>query len=112
MEIMAAIKGVESLTRPCAVAIYSDSQYLVRGMNDGWAKRWKAEGWRLASGDKAKNVDLWDRLLNLCSSHEVSFHWVRGHANDPLNERSHQLAEAAARARSSNEDTGYEPMAA
>jgi ribonuclease HI len=108
MEIFAAIAGLEALKFPCRVTLYSDSQYLVNAMTKGWAKRWKANGWRRNKKDKALNVDLWKRLLAVCEQHEVRFAWVKGHAGHQLNERCDELAMTALRRPNLPVDEGYE----
>lgn len=107
MEILAAIRGLEALKVPCSVTLYSDSQYLVNGITKGWAKRWRANGWKRNSREKALNADLWERLLNLCSLHRVTFVWVRGHADIKENERCDILANEAAGQADLEEDHGY-----
>ena len=93
MELMAAISGLEALRRPSLVDIHTDSQYL-RGGITGWIKGWKRNGWRTADKSPVKNVDLWQRLDALVATHEVRWHWVKGHAGNELNERADQLARA------------------
>lgn len=95
MEILAAIRGLESLKEKCRVTLYTDSQYLVNAMEKNWAKKWRANGWMRNKKDPALNADLWARLLKLCEFHEIKFVWVRGHAGNPENERCDQLAVAA-----------------
>lgn len=112
MELMAAIAALGSLNRPCDVHVYSDSQYLVNGMERGWAQRWRLNGWQRVEGGAAKNADLWRRLMEACSAHEVSFHWIRAHSGDPFNERCHALASAVARRDPQTADDGYMPIAA
>jgi ribonuclease HI len=94
MELTAAIKGLEALTRPCAVDLYTDSQYLREGITS-WLKGWKARGWKTADRKPVKNEDLWRALDEARNRHDVTFHWVRGHAHDPLNHRVDALAVAA-----------------
>lgn len=96
MEIMGAIKGLESLKEPCDVTIVTDSQYLVNAVEKGWARKWKANGWMRNNKDKALNHDLWEKLLQLLSKHTVRFQWVRGHNGHAENERCDELAVAAA----------------
>lgn len=96
MEIMAAIKGLEALKEKCRVTLYSDSQYLVESMKQGWVKRWQANRWKRNKKEPALNVDLWKRLLELCAKHEVKFKWTRGHMGTPENERCDYLANQAA----------------
>jgi ribonuclease HI len=107
MEILAAIKGLEMLKRPCMVTVYSDSQYLVKAMSHGWATRWKRNGWRLSTNEPAKNVDLWDRLLALCTVHRVHFRWIKGHAGHRENERCDLLCAAAQQQKNLPLDQGY-----
>jgi ribonuclease HI len=87
MELLAAIKGLESLVEPHSVILFSDSQYLVNGMST-WIHNWKRKGW---SG--VKNVDLWKRLDALAGFHEIKWEWVRGHNGDPQNEKCNTLAQ-------------------
>lgn len=107
MEIYAAIQGLEALKEPCRVTLYSDSEYLVKAMTAGWAKRWKAKGWMRNSKEPALNPDLWERLLGLCAIHQVTFNWLRGHTGIPENERCDQLALQAQRRPDLSEDAGY-----
>jgi ribonuclease HI len=93
MELMAAIMALEALTRPCAVDLYTDSQY-VRGGVTSWIKGWKARGWKTADRKPVKNVDLWQRLEAAEERHDVAWHWVRGHSGDEMNERADALARA------------------
>lgn len=94
MEITAAIEALAALKRPCSVDLFTDSQYLRQGVTE-WMRSWKARGWRTAAGQPVKNEDLWRRLDEVRASHEVRWHWVRGHAGDPLNHRVDRLAVAA-----------------
>lgn len=94
MELTAAIKGLEALIRPCAVDLYTDSQYVRDGVTT-WIKGWKARGWKTADRQPVKNEDLWRILDEARNRHDVTFHWVRGHADDPLNHRVDALAVAA-----------------
>jgi ribonuclease HI len=110
MELMAAIKGLEALKEPCQVTLYSDSEYLVRAMTEGWAQRWKTRGWRRSHKEPALNPDLWDRLLALCQAHQVEFVWVRGHAGVRENERCDFLSSRALRGTDLPPDEGYEPQ--
>ncbi len=96
MELTAAIEGLKLLTRPCSVALYSDSQYVVKGIQS-WIKGWKAKGWRKADGKPVLNLELWKELDALCLKHRVDPHWVKGHAGHPENERVDQLASEAAK---------------
>jgi len=109
MEILAAIKGLEALKNPCSVTLFSDSQYLVNAISKGWARRWQANGWKRNAREKALNPDLWEELLRLCSRHDVTFIWVRGHANNTENERCDILSKEAAGGRDLKPDPGYAP---
>jgi ribonuclease HI len=91
MELMAAIRGLESLTRPCAVALTTDSQYVMKGATE-WMAGWKRKGWKTAGNKPVKNVDLWKQLAKALSPHTVEWHWVRGHTGHPENERADELA--------------------
>ena len=94
MELLGVITGLEALKERCAVKLYTDSKYVVEGITKGWAKGWKAKGWKKADGKPAKNPDLWDRLLNLLDKHQVEFVWIKGHDGHPENERCDALAVA------------------
>lgn len=96
MELMAAITGLEALREPCQVTLYSDSQYLVQSMNEGWVEKWRANGWKRNKKDLALNIDLWKQVLKLCEKHSVKFQWTKGHAGTPENERCDLLANEAA----------------
>ena len=82
--------------RPCQVDLYSDSKYLVDAFNQHWIDSWLKKNWKRGKNEDVKNVDLWKRLLKAKEQHQVSFHWVKGHADNPLNERCDQLATSAA----------------
>lgn len=105
MELLGAIAGLEALTCPCRVSLYSDSQYLVKAFQQNWIEGWVRRGWKNASGQPVKNPDLWKRLLRAMEPHEVTFHWVKGHDGNPGNERCDQLATAAADGDDLQEDT-------
>ena len=92
MELTAVIEGLKALREPCAVAVYSDSKYVVDGMTKGWAAGWRARGWKKADKSPALNPELWGELLDLCGKHQVSFVWVRGHAGNEYNNRCDKLA--------------------
>ncbi|MGE4280677.1 MAG: ribonuclease HI [Magnetospirillum sp.] len=91
MEMMAAIVALETLTRPCALTLYTDSQYVMKGMTE-WLRGWKARGWKTADKKPVKNDDLWKRLDAACARHQITWQWVKGHAGHPENERADQLA--------------------
>ena len=109
MELLAAIRGLEALKKPCHVTLWTDSTYLRNGIEKGWAKRWHARGWRLRTGEPARNSDLWQRLLGLCATHRVQLRWLRGHCGHPDNERCDQLAAAARQGHNLGEDIGFTP---
>ena len=91
MELMAAIKGLEALTRPCEVVLTTDSQYVKQGINQ-WVEGWKRNGWKTASKQPVKNQDLWQALDEAVKRHQVEWRWVKGHAGHAENERADQLA--------------------
>ncbi len=93
MELMAAIVALEALSRPCAVDLHTDSQYVRNGVTQ-WLAGWKARGWRTADRKPVKNEELWQRLEEAFERHDVAWHWVRGHAGDEMNERADALARA------------------
>lgn len=94
MELTAVISALSALKEPCEVELYSDSKYIIDAVTLGWAKKWKANGWKKANREPALNSDLWDKLLTLINKHSVTFHWVKGHAGHPENERCDALAVA------------------
>lgn len=94
MELLGVIAALEALHEPCAVDLYSDSKYVVDGITKGWAKSWRAKGWIKSDKKPTKNPELWGRLLDLLERHEVRFHWVKGHADNPYNNRCDELAVA------------------
>ena len=94
MELMGVITALKALKRPCQVDLYTDSQYVVNAIEKGWAKKWQANGWMRNKKDKALNPDLWQMLLDLLAVHQVTFHWVKGHAENPYNNRCDELAVA------------------
>ncbi|BAQ65480.1 ribonuclease HI [Geminocystis sp. NIES-3709] len=108
MEILAVIKGLEALKKPCRVNIYTDSQYVVNAISKGWAKKWQKNNWRRNGKEKAKNPDLWQILLQLCNQHQVNFIWVRGHSGNKENERCDRLAFHAAQGSDLEEDIGMD----
>lgn len=94
MELTAVIRGLEALKEPCAVALYSDSRYVIDGLSKGWAESWRKNGWKKADKKPALNPDLWERLLELTQLHQMTYHWVKGHADNPKNARCDALAVA------------------
>jgi ribonuclease HI len=100
MELTAAIKGLEALKEPCRVDLYSDSAYLVNAMNEGWLKRWAKNNWVKNDWKTSKkmpvaNIDLWQEILKLTTLHHVTFHKVKGHSDNPYNNRCDELAQLA-----------------
>lgn len=107
MELRAAIAALQALKRPCRVEIYTDSQYLQRGITE-WMPRWQRKGWRTARGGTVKNRDLWQALLEAMAPHEVHWHWLRGHTGHPDNERVDELAHQVARAQAASAESDVE----
>ncbi len=108
MELMGCIVALKNLKSPDKpVALYSDSSYVVNGINKGWAAKWRQNGWLKSDKRPAINPDLWDELLTLIARFNIRFNWVKGHAGNPLNERCDELAVATARSADLPEDTGY-----
>lgn len=91
MELMAAIKGLEALSRPCTVDLYTDSQYVRKGMME-WMKQWKINGWKNSKKEAVKNADLWQLLDELASKHQITWHWVKGHSGHVENDLVDALA--------------------
>lgn len=91
MELMAVIRALESLKRPCEVILYTDSQYVQKGISE-WIHAWKRRGWKTADRKPVKNEDLWRRLEAATHTHRIDWRWVRGHAGNPGNERADELA--------------------
>ena len=107
MELMGVIVGLEALTKPCRVTLYSDSKYVVDSDEKGSVQRWSKNNWYRTKSEKAKNADLWARFLSIYSTHQVRFKWVKGHAGVPENERCDELAVAAAQSYDTVPDLGY-----
>ena len=110
MELLGCIAGMEALNRPCIVDVYSDSKYLTDAFNQHWIESWRAKGWKRGRNEDVKNVDLWKRLLKAMEPHEVHFHWVKGHAGHPENERCDRLATGAADGDHLSEDIQEEDL--
>ncbi len=91
MELLGAINALSALKEPCEVKLYTDSQYIVNAINKDWLKAWKAKSWKRKDGE-LKNVDLWQQLDLLLSAHNVTFYWVKGHADNEFNNRCDTLA--------------------
>lgn len=92
MELMALIAALEQLKEPCEIDLCSDSQYVINGLQKGWAKGWRARGWKKADKSPALNSDLWARLLDLSEAHTIHYNWIKGHAGHSENERCDRLA--------------------
>lgn len=107
MELMAAIIGLEALTKPCNVLLYSDSQYLIKAFNEHWIDGWIKKGWKRGKNEDVKNVDLWKRMLEAKQKHNVTFIWVKGHAGHEQNERCDRLATTAADGNNLIDDVQY-----
>lgn len=91
MELVAAIRGLAALNRRCRVVVYTDSEYLRKGITE-WLAQWQARGWRTAARKAVKNEDLWRELAELAADHEIEWHWVKGHSGHPGNDRADMLA--------------------
>ncbi|MBN2281376.1 MAG: ribonuclease HI [Candidatus Marinimicrobia bacterium] len=108
MELLAVIEGLEALKyENSEVKIYSDSKYIVDAINQDWAVKWRANGWKRNKKDMAKNPDLWTRLLDLLEKHQVEFIWVKGHAGNPENERCDELAVQASMGENLSDDVEF-----
>ncbi|MBT8038656.1 MAG: ribonuclease HI [Gammaproteobacteria bacterium] len=94
MELMAAIAALEALSRPCRVALHTDSTYVMKGITE-WLAAWKARGWKTAAKKPVLNKDLWERLERAAARHDVNWHWVKGHSGVAENERADELAREA-----------------
>lgn len=94
MELLAVIEGLRALKKSCAVDIYTDSQYVQKGISE-WLPKWQKNGWRTSNKKPVKNQEYWQMLSEAASSHKINWHWVRGHAGHPENERVDQAACAA-----------------
>lgn len=96
MELLAAIRALQALKRPCRVKLYSDSKYLVEAMNKHWLDSWVKKGWKKSDKKPVKNVDLWKEFIEAKNPHDIEFIWVKGHNDNPDNERCDYLATTAA----------------
>ena len=92
MELTAVIRGLQALKEPCIVELYSDSKYVVDALEKGWAVSWRSKGWKKADKKPALNPDLWEILLELTEMHKLRYHWVKGHADNPMNNRCDEMA--------------------
>lgn len=107
MEILAALEALETLREPCRVTLFSDSRYLCDAVDKRWLASWRRNGWKTAAKKPVKNRDLWERLIPLLERHEVTFHWLEGHAGHPQNERADVIAREAASRKLLPPDTGF-----
>ena len=98
MELLAAIRALQALKRPCRVALHTDSVYVKDGITR-WIHKWRINGWRTSDKKPVKNAELWQELVDACEPHRIEWHWVKGHAGHPENERADALACAEAEAR-------------
>lgn len=94
MELTGLLEALRCLKESCEIELYSDSQYLINGLEKGWAKGWRARGWKKADKSPALNPDLWEALLTETGKHTLHYHWVKGHAGHPENERCDRMAVA------------------
>ena len=92
MELTAVIMGLEALKEPCIVELYSDSKYVIDGLQKGWAEGWRKRGWVKSDKKPALNPDLWGRLLDLTAKHQLRYHWIKGHAENEKNNRCDEMA--------------------
>ena len=92
MELTAVIRALSLLKEPCVVELWSDSRYVIDGLEKGWARGWKKRGWVKSDKKPALNPDLWDQLLTLADTHTLHYHWVKGHAENEFNNRCDELA--------------------
>ena len=97
MELTAVIEGLSKLKEPCIVELYSDSKYVIDGLQKGWAEGWKKRGWIKSDKKPALNPDLWEKLLELTQIHQMRYHWVKGHAENEFNNRCDEMAVAESR---------------
>ena len=110
MELMGPIRALQALEPRSTVVLRTDSLYVVKGIEKGWARSWRARNWMRTRTERAINADLWALLLDACDQHQVRFEWVKGHAGHRENERCDALATAAARASRLETDGGYETV--
>jgi len=108
MELMAIIKGLEALKKPCRVDLYSDSRYVVDALNKGWLDKWVKNNWVKGDREPVKNIDLWKVILELSRKHNITWNWVKGHSANQYNERCDQLAVEAYKVQNLAPDRGYQ----
>ncbi len=111
MEILAVVEALRALKEPCAVELWTDSQYVAKAIKEGWLAKWKRNGWQTSAKKPVKNRDLWLMLDPLLARHEVRFHWLKGHAGHAENERCDELARACAGSGALPADEGFEGQA-
>ncbi len=99
MELTAVIKALEALREPCSIKLVSDSKYVLDALTLGWAKSWRARGWKKADKSPALNSELWETLLELTEKHEITYEWIKGHAGHEYNERCDRIAQEEAEKR-------------
>jgi len=97
MELTAVLMALRELDGKCVVELFSDSKYVIDGLRNGWASGWRKRGWIKSDGKRALNPDLWGMILDLVDGHEMHYHWVKGHADNPRNNRCDELAVAESR---------------
>lgn len=97
MELTGAISALRALKEPCQVELYSDSKYVIDALSKGWARGWQKKGWVKSDKKPALNPDLWEQLLALVDRHQLHYHWVKGHASNPYNNRCDEMAVAESR---------------
>lgn len=107
MELLAVIKAIDWFEWKCSITVYSDSQYVVKAINNGWIKSWIKNGWFKSNGNKVKNADLWQQLIPLLDYHEFRIKWVRGHNGNKGNERADVIACSYRDKQTKNVDYGY-----
>jgi ribonuclease HI len=108
MELLAVIRGLETLHEECSVQIFTDSRYVQDAFAKNWIKKWRSNGWKTSLRQEVANKDLWIRLSELCKKHDYSFHWVKGHSQHQENNRCDELAVAAGKRLPLAPDYGYE----
>jgi ribonuclease HI len=108
MELSGAIEGLAMFENPVKVLLRIDSQYVVKGIMEGWAKKWRKNGWMRTKNEPAENYDLWKKLLELTEKHDVIFEWIKGHAGHDENERCDELARAVSAQKDLPADINYE----
>lgn len=110
MELKALVKALSLLKEPCRLKITTDSKYLLGGIDEGWLHLWKSRGWKTKQGDTVQNRDLWEKLDELLKPHLSNFIWVKGHADNPENNRCDELAVVAATEKAISIDEAYEAL--